>query len=160
MESYAQPQTKPLFRVSRLALPQIDVALELLAAQLKEHGIEAENRRIREVMEKVISDERRGFILAATDMNEKILGVAYCSSFLGLEHEGESGWLEELYVLPEWRQQGVGTGLVAEAIRIAKARGWRALDLEVEADHQRVVSLYARHGFQPHTRSRFYLKLG
>jgi GNAT superfamily N-acetyltransferase len=113
MESYTQPQAKPLFRVSRLALPQIDVALELLAAQLKEHGIEVENRRIREVMEKVIRDERRGFILAATDMNEKILGVAYCSSFLGLEQEGESGWLEELYVLPEWRQQGVGTGLVA-----------------------------------------------
>jgi hypothetical protein len=29
----------------------------------------------------------------------------------------------------------------------AKESGWRALDLEVEAGHQRAISLYARHQF-------------
>ena len=121
--------------------------------------MEADSNQVRSVIEKVAADERRGFILVAATETGKLVGVAFGCAFLGLEYGGESGWLEELYVLPEWRQRGVGTRLVSEVVRVAKERGWRAIDLEVEADHQRVVSLYTRHGFLPHSRSRYYLKL-
>ena len=114
---------------------------------------------MREVIEKVIADERLGFVLVATIENGMPAGVALGSAFLGVEHGGVSGWLEELYVRPEWRQRGLGARLISEVIRQARARGWRALDLEVEAGHERVVSLYRRHGFRPHRRSRFFLKL-
>ena len=150
---------KSAFTISKLSPAQIDAALELFVVQLKEHGVETDAANVRKVMEKVVSDERHGFILVATSENGGIVGVALGSSFLGLEHGGESGWLEELYVLPEWRQNGIGARLVEEAIRFAQQRGWRALDLEVEANHLRVVPLYERNGFLPLTRSRFCLKL-
>src|SRR5262249_56809298 len=84
------------------------------------------------------------------------IGVAYASSLLSLEHGGASGWIEELYVLPQWRGRGIGSRLIAEVVTRAKESGWRALELEAESSHQRAISLYARHQFQPHSRSRFY----
>jgi GNAT superfamily N-acetyltransferase len=79
------------------------------------------------------------------------IGVAYASSLLSLEHGGVSGWLEELYVLPQWRGRGIGSRLVAEVIAHARELGWRALDLEVEA------SISARSRFTLGTNSNLIL---
>jgi ribosomal protein S18 acetylase RimI-like enzyme len=87
------------------------------------------------------------------------IGVAYASSLLSLEHGGVSGWIEELYVSPQWGGQGIGSRLIEEVVSLAKEAGWRALDLEVDATHQRVKALYARHQFRSLPRSRFYRAL-
>lgn len=152
-------QDEMAVNISLIRPEQIEAAVELFCVQLREHKIKAEASRVRAVLEKIVTDERYGFVLVATEAG-KLVGVALGCAYLGVEHGGVSGWLEELYVRPEWRQKGIGTRLVSEVVRLARARGWRALDLEVEADHQRVMSLYLRHGFRPHTRSRFFLKLG
>lgn len=151
--------TRPAPIVRPLRSEEIDAAVELFQGQLEEHQIETRTEALRRVIEKVTADDRYGFILAAVADDGALIGAAFGSAFLGLEHGGESGWLEELYVLPAWRQYGVGTRLVNEAICVARARGWRALDLEVDAGHQRVISLYLRHGFQSQNRSRYCLKL-
>jgi ribosomal protein S18 acetylase RimI-like enzyme len=93
-------------------------------------------------------------VASAVDGNP--VGVAYASCLLSLEHGGFSGWLEELYVLPEWRGRGIGSCLIAEVITRAKELGWRAIDLEVDVGHQLAISLYTRYQFQPHFRSRLY----
>ena len=149
--------TEPV--ISRLRAEQIDSAIELFQVQLLEHQIETQPEQLRRVIEKMVADERFGFILGAMADSGQLVGVAYGGAYLGLEHGGESGWLEELYVLPAWRQHGLGTRLVNETIRLARARGWRALDLEIDTDHQRVVTLYTRHHFQLLNRSRYCLKL-
>jgi ribosomal protein S18 acetylase RimI-like enzyme len=150
-------QSVPVIRP--LQSDQIDAAIELFRAQLEEHKIETRTESLRQVIESIVADDRYGFILVAVTGNGKLVGLAFGSAFLGVEHGGPSGWLEELYVLPDWRQNGLGTRLVNEAIRAARARGWRALDLEVDASHQRAASLYQRHGFRPKNRSRYCLKL-
>jgi ribosomal protein S18 acetylase RimI-like enzyme len=150
-------QLRPV--IAPLRADQIDAAIGLFQIQLEEHHIETKSERLRQVIEKIISHERHGFILAAAIDSGKLVGVTYGGAYLGLEHGGESGWLEELYVLPEYRQNGLGTRLVNEVIRLARTRGWKALDLEIDADHQRVVSLYRRHNFQLQNRSRYCLKL-
>jgi GNAT superfamily N-acetyltransferase len=153
----SDPQSAPAIRL--LQPGEIDDVIELFQAQLAEHQIESETYELRQVIERIVADERRGFILVAVTDDGKLIGLALGSAFLGVEHSGDSGWLEELYVVPAWRQKGVGTQLLNEVIRIARARGWRALDLEVDAGHQRVISLYERHGFRPKNRARFWLKL-
>jgi ribosomal protein S18 acetylase RimI-like enzyme len=134
----------------------LDVVIDLLEAQLREHEITTSRDDLRAVAETVIADRRHGFLVVARAPDGSPIGVAYASSLLSLEHGGVSGWIEELYVLPQWRGKGIGSRLIAEVIARAKESGWRALDLEVEASHQRAISLYARHQFQPHSRSRFY----
>jgi N-acetylglutamate synthase-like GNAT family acetyltransferase len=89
----------------------------------------------------------QGFMLVVRAPDGSPIGVAYASSLLSFEHGGASGWIKELYVTPQWRGRGIGSRLIAEVIARAKESGWRALDLEVEASHQRAISLYARHQF-------------
>jgi GNAT superfamily N-acetyltransferase len=135
---------------------KVDALVALFEAQLREHAIKTSLEDLRVVIQTVIDDKCYGFILVASAPDGGLVGAAYASSLLSFEHGGVSGWLEELYVLPEWRGQGIGSQLLAAVIARARGLGWRALDLEVDATHQRAISLYVRHEFQPHSRTRFY----
>jgi ribosomal protein S18 acetylase RimI-like enzyme len=130
---------------------KLDAVAALFEAQLREHKITTPRDDLRMVIWTVIADQRHGFMLEASVPDGSPIAVAYASSLLSLEHGGVSGWLEELYVLPQWRGRGIGSRLVGEVIAHARELGWRALDLEVEASHQRAISLYVRHQFQPHS---------
>ena len=98
-------------------------------------------------------------LLVARD-GDAVVGVAYVSFVWALEHGGLSAWLEELYVLPALRGQGVGGRLLDQVLALARARGCAAVDLEVEAEHARSASLYARAGFRAHARARWVRPLG
>jgi GNAT superfamily N-acetyltransferase len=128
--------------------------LDLLARQMQEHDIEISEQALLAAIDGVFADDRRGFFLLALRDAEPA-GVAYVSLTWSVEHGGKSAWLEELYVLPRWRDQGVGTTLLNSAIEEARLRGCASLDLEVESAHARAEHLYARHGFTQHSRARW-----
>src|SRR5437879_409456 len=52
-----------------------------------------------------------------------IVGVAAVTFVLSLEHGGLSAWLEELYVDPPARGQGIGASLLRAARALASAQG-------------------------------------
>src|SRR5688500_12458764 len=133
---------------------QFDPTVLLLEAQLREHSITSSPGALAAVLRTLSLQPDRGFLLTACYDGSPV-GIAYAACILSLEYGGSSGWLEEFYVLPEWRGQGVGSLLLAAVIAAATERGWPALDIEVDSAHQRVLSLYARSGFQPVSRTRF-----
>lgn len=53
------------------------------------------------------------------------------------------GWLDHLYIAPEWRGQGAGSALLAEAL--ASSDG--ALQLWAFARNEPAIAFYAAHGF-------------
>lgn len=132
----------------------VEAAVALLSAQLQEHDLVTSTEALREVTRTVVSDRRHGFILLAA-ANGKFVGIAYAAAHLSAEQGGMIGWLEELYVLPQWRGHGVGSSLLGEVVTRSRTLGWRGLELEIVAGHERAVALYRRHGFQPLSRSRF-----
>jgi GNAT superfamily N-acetyltransferase len=140
--------------IKTVELPDLDAAVALFDAQLREHDIITPGADLRNVARAVVSDPSQGFLLLAST-EETPVGVAYAASHLSLEHGGIIGWLEELYVSPQWRNGGVGSRLLTEVIARAQKLNWRALELEVVAGHERVVPLYVRHAFQPLSRKRF-----
>jgi len=142
-----------------LKIEEIDAPVDLLGRQLREHGVKTDLTKVRCVIERIVKDDRLGFVLVALEKNQRPVGVALGCAFLGIEQDGISSWIEELYVLPEFRQRGIGSLLIAEFIRVASAVGWRAIDLEIETGHQRAVSLYERHGFTQLDRSRLSRRL-
>ena len=102
----------------------------------------------------VVGDERLGFMLLA-HADGHAVGVAYAAAHLSAEHGGVIGWLEELYVVPEYRSAGVGSALLADVVARAERLEWRGLELEVVAGHERAAALYVRHGFIAAARSRY-----
>ncbi len=131
-----------------------EAAVSLLSAQLQEHDIATSAECLREVTHAVVAEPRLGFILLAV-FDGAPIGLAYAASHLSAEHGGTIGWLEELFVQPEWRSRGVGSLLLDGTLTRAENLGWRGLELEVVAGHERALSLYRRHGFQPLFRARF-----
>jgi GNAT superfamily N-acetyltransferase len=131
---------------------------QLLVEQLGEHGVDASAERLSRILEKVVADETRGFLLLARD-DRGIVGVAYVAMILSAEHCGLVGWLEELYVTPRCRDRGIGTALVSAVLARARKKDIVAVDLEIDAGHSRAASLYRRLGFRPLNRSRWVNEL-
>lgn len=135
-------------------LAHLDAAVRLLKRQLGEHDIFPPDVALRAVTRSVLSEPSHGFILLAL-APEQTIGIAYAAAHLSAEHGGTVGWLEELYVEPEWRGRGAGAALLNAVIATAQQQKWRALELEVVAGHERAIPLYERHGFQQLSRIRF-----
>jgi len=130
----------------------------LLTRQLAEHDLPADPARVAEAVAGILADARTGFLMVAR-ADVDVVGVSYVAMIWSLEHGGLSSWLEELYVLPEWRGRGVGAQLLAASLAAAHERGCVAMDLEVTADHARAARLYAREGFAELPRSRWLRRL-
>ena len=137
---------------------QAESITRLLMAQLDEHRIDTPQDAVRFAVDGMLADNRRGFILVAAT-GERLLGVAYVSFTWTLEHGGKSAWLEELYVMPEVRNRGVGKAMLDAVLLKAREAHCAAVDLEVEVGHARAEHLYERAGFIPHTRRRWVRNL-
>lgn len=144
--------------ITRLKSADLEAVTPLITAQLREHGIASSPADLLAVMRSVLARPEQGFLLLASCADAPV-GVAYAAGILSLEHGGPSGWLEELYVMPEWRDRGLGSLLLEKVLTTAAQLGWRALDLEVDAAHERVMALYARFHFKPVSRTRFVRRL-
>ena len=87
------------------------------------------------------------------------IGAAYVAFTWSLEHGGKCAWLEEMYVSPEWREQGFGAALLNEVCERARSSGCSAIDLEVDKEHARAADLYQRERFKPLARDRWVKRL-
>jgi GNAT superfamily N-acetyltransferase len=131
----------------------VESVMTLLRGQFEEHGIVASPDTLREAVRVLASDPARGAILVAFDPDA--VGLAVLPYTWTLEHGGLVGWLEELYVVPSRRSQGVGSMLLERALDLARLRGCRAIDLEVDSGHARAEHLYRRAGFKLLPRRRW-----
>ena len=126
----------------------------LLVNQLAEHDIDASTERLAHLLEEATTDKSRGFLMLARD-NGRVVGIAYVATILSAEHCGPVAWLEELYVTPDCRHRGIGTALVTAVLERVQKAGIVAVDLEIDAGHNRVISFYQRLGFRRLERSRW-----
>ena len=146
------------FLILPAAVRDCSECARLLVDQLGEHGVDASTKRLSDLLEAVVRNTDRGFVLLARE-DQRIVGVAYAATILSAEHGGLITWLEELYVVRSYRSRGIGSALLGAVIERAYGAGAVAVDLEVDASHSRAQSLYRRLGFRPLNRSRWVKEL-
>lgn len=76
----------------------------------------------------------------------QIAGYALLAKTWSQEAGGETVWVEELYILPEYRGRGLGSAFFAFLRAHLHPARFR---LETEPDNLRAKALYARQGFRP-----------
>jgi GNAT superfamily N-acetyltransferase len=140
--------------ISTVDLSEKKILLDLLSQQFAEHHISVCSNDLEKSIAAVFDNENLGFFLVAKK-EDVIIGMAYISFNWTLEHCGRSAWLEELYVVPPYRNHGVGQKLLSSVIQQARASGCVAIDLEVDQSHAQAENLYRRAGFNRLSRTRW-----
>ena len=100
-------------------------------------------------MEKTADAVLAGTPFAAIFMLEsggKTAGYALLAITWSQEGGGETVWVDELYILPQFRGQGLGTAFFS-ALRQTYPNAAR-FRLEIEPDNEKARALYERMGYQ------------
>jgi GNAT superfamily N-acetyltransferase len=149
--------------VRRVSGVDLRAAVELLVHQQRAHNED----ELRPVVQAALEDSDRTLVLGAFHeglpgfAHGKMVGVLMMNVVTSLEHAGEVGWIEELFVRADYRKRGLGQRLLSQAMGWSEARGLRALDLEVGEKHEPepATRLYQKQGFQRIQRARLTLTL-
>jgi len=123
----------------RRAEPRDYVVINDLATALV--GFAAERRR---AFEAVLAHADHDVIVA--EIAGEAVGFAHLLTYQDLSHGALAGELLELVVAQHMRGQGIGTALLREVWRRAKARGVRELHINTEPDNEAARRLYVRFG--------------
>ena len=105
----------------------------------------------REALRALLGAPALGRAWVAEDGGEAVGYVVLALGF-SLEFHGRDAFVDELYVRPSHRRQGLGRAALAAAEAASLALGVRALHLEVDAGNEAAAALYRRWGFAPHAR--------
>jgi GNAT superfamily N-acetyltransferase len=140
-------------RIEAASEETLDAVLALLGAQYAEHDIHLPAGTLRDATRVLLGDPRRGAILVACDPEP--IGLAVLAFTWTLEHGGLVAWLDELFVIPARRGDGVGQQLLERALELAREAACRAVELEVDIGHARAEHLYGRAGFTRLSRRRW-----
>lgn len=124
----------------------VDLATDQLAHG--SHLLPAENRE--RIHESLLRHAVAGTLFVARS-DDAVVGFVTCSVETGgYAQDEQRGVIENLYVVPERRDEGVGTALLARAESTLRERGCTAVALDVMAANADARRFYERHGYDPH----------
>lgn len=79
--------------------------------------------------------------------NGQVVGLLSCWTHPNLFHAGLVCLIEELIVVGDARNRGVGAGLLEAAVRFAQQRGCAEISVSTLPSNQGALKFYRRHGF-------------
>lgn len=131
----------------RLArMDDVDALMDLMAEFYAESGYVLERARAEAAFRDVIADSRLGFVwLIEADglrAGHLVLTLRYA-----MEYGGPIACLDDLYVRPSFRNRGLSTNAVRDAIEFCRARGIRAMTVEAGGGNDAAQKVYRRAGF-------------
>jgi aminoglycoside 6'-N-acetyltransferase I len=137
----------PEIEVRQAHPAELATVLALASAFYTEGGFATPASELRHNLATLLdSDSAR---VAVADRHEIIVAFAITTSHFGLE-QGRGAELEDLYVQPAARRQGIAGALIDDSAAWARSRGCRTLELVVAPNGQDVGQLlayYGRRGF-------------
>ncbi|UFP92917.1 GNAT family N-acetyltransferase [Gloeobacter morelensis] len=80
--------------------------------------------------------------------DQHILGYALLTLGFSLEYRGKDAFVDELYIRPAYRRQGIGTKTLKFLETFCRNLGVRALHLEVEKGNHEAQTLYRKAGYE------------
>lgn len=125
--------------------------LELMARFYAEEGYGFKLRSTRKALAQLLADERFGAVWTFWQQ-EEIVGYLVVTFGFSLEFGGRDAFVDELFVLEEYRGQGFGSRALRVAESHCRRSGIAALHLEIEDGNDRAEALYIRKGFRAHSR--------
>jgi ribosomal protein S18 acetylase RimI-like enzyme len=134
-------------RIAPLAAAHIEHVLPLVQQYWRFEAIEGfDASRIEALLERVIADPRLGEAWLAT-IDGRAAGYLLAVYVFSLEHQGLTAEIDELFVSPDHRAQGLGGRLLDAAEASFRARGCTNIFLQVGRDNEAARAFYRSRGF-------------
>jgi GNAT superfamily N-acetyltransferase len=133
---------------ARLVAEMAVALTEEISQRLDAKHFDLSVEKTTELCTSLISGEMYVALLASR--NEKPVGFVGISEGQALYAEGAFGTMQEFYVVPTARSEGVGTALIEAAMQVAFQRGWRRLEVCTPPlpEFSNSLAFYERNGFE------------
>lgn len=92
--------------------------------------------------------------------NQAFAGYVVLAFGFSFEYGGRDAFIDELYLEPDYRGQGIGQHVIDFLLEAAASLGVQTLHLEVEQHNERGQRLYTRNGFRHNNRILMSKKIG
>ena len=134
----------------RAMIADLIVLLELVQEFHKNENLPFDQTIERDVLTHFLTNESLG--QAWLIQQEDVIGYIVLTLGYSLEYRGRYAFIDELYLRPQHRGQGIGTQTLAFAEDACRVLGVQALHLEVDFDNPKAQRLYHKVGYQRHDR--------
>lgn len=132
----------------------LTLLLPLIEAYHEFESIASTEAQRSEAVEPLLRDAALGSIWLIEKSGAPVGYIALCYGY-SIEFGGRDAFIDEFYILPGERGQGIGTEVVDAVKAEAAAEGVLALHLEVDRNNDGARRLYERMGFR--SRTQFHL---
>lgn len=133
------------------AISDLTLLLELVKEFHKSEQLAFDETVDRDVLANLLADASLGQVWLIQQEDEAI-GYIILTLGYSLEYRGRDAFIDEFYIRPNYRGQGIGTQTLAFVEDACQVLGVKALHLEVDFENPDAQRLYHRVGYQPHNR--------
>ena len=125
------------------------IIAEMLANLFEDVGHTLTASEIADIFVEMDEDAAHSTLLALNDDGDAV-GVLTLVESLALYAGGRIGVINELYVVPPYRSEGVGKMLLDAAKDLASERSWQRLEVTTPGEqYAKTLRFYEREGFMP-----------
>jgi ribosomal protein S18 acetylase RimI-like enzyme len=128
----------------------------LIADFYQSAGQAMSNEKITHTLHQLQTYPETGTILVFETSQSVVVGYSILINFWSNEYGGNILVIDELYLSPDWRGQGIGSAFFEFLIR-TRFNNWVGLELEVLPYNAQALRLYEKIGFQKSDRSYLLL---
>jgi ribosomal protein S18 acetylase RimI-like enzyme len=140
-------------QIARAGLDDIDLLLALMHDFYAESGFALDRPPHDRAFRQLLANPALGAVWIARHKGAPAGHVVLAVRFT-MEHAGLSGYVDDLYVRPQFRRLGIGRRLLDAVTSECRSRGCRSLQVEVASDNLPALALYAACGVHPLTDGR------
>ncbi|MDX2226966.1 MAG: GNAT family N-acetyltransferase [Verrucomicrobiae bacterium] len=102
--------------------------------------------RSQRLLTHLLTNPQKGEVLRVADSGVTV-GYLIVTGSYSLEFGGSFGLLDEFYLRPEFRGQGLAPIILRQTAARARRRGMKALRLEVDEKNAAAIKTYLKNGF-------------
>ena len=143
----------------RAMLADMDTMTDLLFLLYNGEGLGLSREELREENEQLLADTNQIFFFA--QHGEKPIGISHGSlrrEYVNGANDGIKGYLEAIYVLPEYRKNGIATELVKIIESWAARNGCREMASDCLLENIESYNFHLKIGYEESERNIFFLK--
>lgn len=118
----------------------------MVRALAQQHDWETSEETIGAAFEYALGNPAR-VRFAVAQRDDQLVGTASLHAAYSTWRAAPYGTIEDFYVVPDMRGQGVGTELLGLLVEEAQRRGYCRLQLQVQEDNDRAWQFYEARGF-------------